>query len=168
VNAATALSALASAPESIRIEPEIAAASLSRVELPGRYQQRGKYVFDVAHNPAGAAVLAETIRAVAPPRPRVAVVSVLDDKDWLGMLEVLSHAVDHIILTTAPTSPTDRTWDPAAAIRAAEERGWPCVLEADFGHALDRAEREGRTVIVTGSFHTVGDAFTRLHVSPFA
>jgi folylpolyglutamate synthase/dihydropteroate synthase len=30
------------------------------------------------------------------------------------------------------------------------------------------AEHRERTVLVTGSFHTVGDAMSRLQVSPFA
>ena len=29
----------------------------------------GKFIFDVAHNPAGAEVLVQTLRAVSPPQP---------------------------------------------------------------------------------------------------
>jgi dihydrofolate synthase/folylpolyglutamate synthase len=38
----------------------------------------------------------------------------------------------------------------------------------DFDRALVRAAEEGATVVITGSFHTVGDAMTRLQVSPTA
>jgi dihydrofolate synthase/folylpolyglutamate synthase len=38
----------------------------------------------------------------------------------------------------------------------------------DFDDALARADREGATVLVTGSFHTVGDAMARLQVDPLA
>jgi dihydrofolate synthase/folylpolyglutamate synthase len=38
----------------------------------------------------------------------------------------------------------------------------------DFAAALGRAESGAGTVLVTGSFHTVGDALALLHVSPMA
>jgi dihydrofolate synthase / folylpolyglutamate synthase len=38
----------------------------------------------------------------------------------------------------------------------------------DFDRALVRAAEWGATVLVTGSFHTVGDAMARLEVSPTA
>jgi dihydrofolate synthase / folylpolyglutamate synthase len=40
------------------------------------------------------------------------------------------------------------------------------VALADFDDALRRAESDGATALVTGSFHTVGDAMVRLQVSP--
>jgi dihydrofolate synthase/folylpolyglutamate synthase len=167
-NAATALRALDLLPEPWRTGPVEAGASLDRVVLPGRFHRHGKFIFDIAHNPDGAAVLSGTIVAVDPARPLVAVLSVLGDKDWRRMIETLALVVDRIILTTAPTSPASRAWDPAVALREATERGWPCVLERDFDAALTRAEREAATVLVTGSVHTVGDAMARLHVSPLA
>jgi dihydrofolate synthase / folylpolyglutamate synthase len=41
-------------------------------------------------------------------------------------------------------------------------------VEPDMNAALNRAENNSGTVVVTGSFHTVGDAMARLQVSPFA
>jgi dihydrofolate synthase/folylpolyglutamate synthase len=38
----------------------------------------------------------------------------------------------------------------------------------DFGQALAHARSEAATVLVTGSFHTVGDAMERLQVHPLA
>ena len=35
-------------------------------------------------------------------------------------------------------------------------------VEPDFDAALSRVQRDARTVLVTGSFFTVGDALTRL------
>jgi dihydrofolate synthase/folylpolyglutamate synthase len=42
------------------------------------------------------------------------------------------------------------------------------VREDDFALALERARQTAATVLVTGSFHTVGDAMERLQVDPFA
>jgi folylpolyglutamate synthase/dihydropteroate synthase len=43
------------------------------------------------------------------------------------------------------------------------------VVERDFDRALDVVRQAtAGTVLVTGSFHTVGDAMTGLQVSPLA
>jgi dihydrofolate synthase/folylpolyglutamate synthase len=39
---------------------------------------------------------------------------------------------------------------------------------ADFDEALTRASTLGATTLVTGSFHTVGDAMARLQRSPLS
>jgi dihydrofolate synthase/folylpolyglutamate synthase len=141
---------------------------LPGVTLPGRFQRHGRYIFDVAHNPDGATVLARTLDAVAPPRPIVAIVAVLADKDWRGILTALSASVDHFVLTSAPTAPESRAWRPEDAVTFARDHGWSADVEHDFARALARGESAGGTVLVTGSFHTVGDAMTNLQVSPLA
>jgi dihydrofolate synthase/folylpolyglutamate synthase len=140
--------------------------ALPAVRLPGRFQRVGPYIFDVAHNPDGAAVLATTVDAVQPPTPRTAVLCVLADKDWRGVMTALSGVVDSFILTDAPSAPTSRAWDRESALWFARERGWSAVSEPDFDRALVRATEVSSTVVVTGSFHTVGDAMLRLNVDP--
>jgi folylpolyglutamate synthase/dihydropteroate synthase len=56
----------------------------------------------------------------------------------------------------------------SAAATYAREQGWNAVSEPDFEAALARATEMARTVVVTGSFHTVGDAMARLDVDPVA
>lgn len=165
-NTATALVALDALPPPFRTAAEAAIPALAGLELPGRFQREGAFVFDVAHNREGAAVLAASLGAVQLPRPIVAVLSVLGDKDWRGMLEELAPVVDEFILTTARTAPPHRAWDPAAAHQVAGAMGCTSTIAASFDHALADARTRGRTVVVTGSFHTVGDAMARLHVSP--
>jgi dihydrofolate synthase/folylpolyglutamate synthase len=167
-NVATALTMLDAAGAPWSVSPADAARALAEVRLPGRFQWAGRYLFDVAHNPDGARVLAETLAALAPERPVAALVTVLADKDWRGMLTALAPVVDHFVLSTAPTAPPGRVWDPREAEAFAAAHGWPVTLEADFDRALARAERLGATVLVTGSFHTVGDAMLRLQVDPLA
>jgi len=135
--------------------------------VPGRFDRRGKWLFDVAHNPDGMRALAGVLGATRPPRPLVAVVSILRDKAWREMLETLAPAVDALVLTRAPSAPAERAWDLAEAARWAEQRGIEAAVEPDFGAALEGAARRAATVLVTGSFHTVGDAMARLPgVSP--
>jgi dihydrofolate synthase/folylpolyglutamate synthase len=167
-NVATALTMLDAAGPAWRLPLDDAATALRTVRLPGRFHRVGRHVFDVAHNPAGAAVLAETLAALDPPRPVAALVTVLADKDWREMLRALAPAVDTFVLSTAPTAPPGRVWDAAEALAFARAEGWAAELEPDFDRALARAGEAGETVLVTGSFHTVGDAMLRLQVDPLA
>jgi dihydrofolate synthase/folylpolyglutamate synthase len=167
-NAAVAMSALGALPAPFMMSPSQVCASLPRVRVAGRFQMTYDVIFDVAHNREGAAVCAATLSAVAPPRPRSVLFSVLADKDWRGMLEELAPHVDSFVLTRAPTSPPNRAWDPQAGLDEAQRRGWTAVVEPDFDAAIARAREMGQTVLITGSFHTVGDAMSRLHVSPLA
>lgn len=165
-NALTALTMLDSLPEGLWRPVADHLPALRHVSLPGRFSRHGAWIFDVAHNPDGSAVTAETLRGAAPARPIVALVSVLGDKDWRGMLSALSGDVDHFVLTDAPTAPASRAWAGSEALEYAQSRGWSAEFEADFDRALTLAPTRGATVLVTGSFHTVGDAMSRLQVSP--
>jgi dihydrofolate synthase/folylpolyglutamate synthase len=167
-NTATALLLLDAAGPPYATTLAEARSALPSVRLPGRFQRVGRYVFDVAHNPDGAAVLAQTLRGMRPATPVSALVSVLDDKDWRGMLRELAPVVDHLVLTLAPTAPASRAWSTEQAFAFATEQGWPAECEPDFDAALRRAAELGETVVVTGSFHTVGDAMLRLQVDPLA
>lgn len=144
------------------------APALAGIRLAGRFDRRGAWIFDVAHNPDGAAVLAQTLAAVAPPGPVVALLTVLEDKDWRGIMRALAPAVSSFVLTRAPTAPASRAWDPAVALAFARAAGWEATLEPDFDRALALAPTRGATVLVTGSFHTVGDAMLRLQMNPLS
>jgi dihydrofolate synthase/folylpolyglutamate synthase len=147
---------------------EVARDALPSVRLPGRFQRVDQFIFDVAHNPDGAAVLAATVSAVRPPSPIAVVLCVLADKDWRGVMTTLAKVVDLFVLTNAPTAPSSRAWDLADAARFAADHGWSVEAEGDFDTAIRRATEQARTVLVTGSFHTVGDAMARLDVDPVA
>ena len=121
----------------------------------------------MAHNPDGAAVLARTLTAVRPPRPIVALLSVLNDKDWRGVMTALAGAVDAFVLTNAPTAPANRAWVADEALAFATASGWRAEAVTNFDEALARATARAGTVLVTGSFHTVGDAMASLQLSPF-
>jgi dihydrofolate synthase/folylpolyglutamate synthase len=165
-NAAVAAAILEALPEALMPTAGELTRGLARVRLPGRFQRWGQYIFDVAHNPDGAMMLSNTLAAMGPRRPVVAVLSVLSDKDWRGIMDALSPVVDEFVLTSAPTSPPSRAWNLPDPLAYAREKGWKAELLRDFDRALVRASERGETVLVTGSFHTVGDAMERLEVSP--
>jgi dihydrofolate synthase/folylpolyglutamate synthase len=165
-NSAVAIAMLEALPAGLAPSESELHAGMPHVRLPGRFQRVGKYLFDVAHNPAGAAVLASTLSKIAPPKPIVAVLSVLSDKDWRGIMDALAPAVERFILTNAPTAPPSRAWTIPEPLNYARERGWDAEVIRDFDRALVRGASDGATVLITGSFHTVGDAMARLEVSP--
>lgn len=138
------------------------------VVLPGRFQRSGSWIFDVAHNPAGSEVLADTLRALNPPRPLVAVLGVLRDKDWRSMMRALSTIIDEVIITQPPTAPVTRSWSLEEAGEFARSLHWRSSVANDFDDAISRATSSGATQVATGSFHTVGDAMARLQVNPLA
>jgi dihydrofolate synthase/folylpolyglutamate synthase len=73
------------------------------------------------------------------------------------MLSVLSREVDALVLTHAPTAPQNRAWDLEIVRGFVERAGIQATFEPHFASAL-RSTAEAATVVVTGSFHTVGDA----------
>jgi dihydrofolate synthase / folylpolyglutamate synthase len=170
-NAALAAELLALLDEPLRPDPRTLAVGLATTRWPGRMQIeriRGTtYVLDVAHNPDGARVLADTLERVALPSPRILVVGILGDKDWQRMLPRLAAASQEVILTTPRSAPRDRRWDPDAVRRWCSEtlRIEPRIL-TDLPAALSRAATLAPhgTVIVTGSVHTVGDAIATLQL----
>nr|MDQ6872119.1 Mur ligase family protein [Gemmatimonadota bacterium] len=141
---------------------------LEKIFLRGRFQRWRSFIFDVAHNPDGARAVAEAIRALNPLSPRIAIVAVLADKDWKGIIRALAPTVDRFVFTNTPSAPPGRRWDPAQAQAYAKSQGFNSLLEPDLDSALKSAQQSGKTVLVTGSFHTVGDVMSRLQVSPFA
>jgi len=167
-NTVIAIASVAALGDKYLPPPDSISSAVSNVYLPGRFQRHGKFIFDVAHNPAGARTVAETVSAINPPGPRTAVLAVLADKDWQGIIRELAPAVDRFLFTNAPSASPERAWNAAEAHAFALSEGFAADLEPDLDVALARAEKRCGTVLVTGSFHTVGDSMSRLQVSPFA
>lgn len=130
-------------------------ASFATAYVPGRFEVRGKWVFDVAHNPDGMQVVAEAIRESGLPRPLHALVGIRNDKNWKAMLDMLRPVVDRLALTVPPSIPLMQRW-------SLEDLGPDISFEPDFERALHDIQEGAQTVLVTGSFHTVGDAMARL------
>ena len=157
-NAAVAEVLLGALPEALRPSAAAVRSGFQAARLPGRFETRGKWVFDVAHNPGGMAALVAELGAQRPPGPVHALVGILGDKDWAGMIEALAGAVDRIWASAPPNAPPERAWDLAAV----SERFPAVTVEPDFDRALEAVQDGAETVVVAGSFHTVGDAMVRL------
>ena len=164
VNARVALAALAALPAPFA--PPVSGRhwprSFADVFVPGRFDVRGRWIFDVAHNPDGAGVLADTLRDTDPPAPRHALVGVLGDKDYLGMITALAGQIDRFVFTLPATAPAKRRWSLERLAGELATQTIPAQFEPDFEAALERVQEGAESIVVTGSFHTVGDALARL------
>lgn len=169
-NAAVAHGILMALPARYRPDRRAIERGFADARIPGRFDRRGKWLFDVAHNPDGMRALGEAIDVGRIPRPIHALVSILGDKAWPEMLVRLDRAVDRGVLTVAPTA-AGRRWDMSWLERWLRDPNRPpaqahWVLEPDFAKALERVQEGAATVLVTGSFHTVGDVLVALGMEP--
>jgi len=158
-NAAVAQAVLEALPSEWRPTAGAIEQGIAAAWLPGRFDRRGKWLFDVAHNPAAIAALARSMRAIGVSRPVNALIGVLNDKDWASMLPAVQSEVDSVWISTPPTAPAERISDLAQLASVGSDN---LVVEPDFDAALSGVQRNARTILVTGSFHTVGDAMSRL------
>ena len=165
-NAGVAHGILMALPPRWRPDPEAITRGFAEAWVPGRLDRRGKWLFDVAHNPDGMRSLVQALAAIRPQGPVHALVSILGDKEWPDMLVQLDRAIDRGVLTVAPTA-ASRGWDAAwlrrwlgDASRPPARASW--TLVPDFKTALREVQRDAGTVLVTGSFHTVGDVMAEL------
>jgi dihydrofolate synthase / folylpolyglutamate synthase len=129
--------------------------------VPGRFQvvdENPVTVVDGAHNAAGMAALAQSLRSFAAGRRVVACVSVLDDKDAAGMLRELLPLCTEVVFTA---SENPRAL-PAATLESlcGQLGGPPARTVAGARRALDAsldAIGPGGVAIATGSIYLIAD-----------
>lgn len=137
------------------------APAVGAVRLPGRLEWvpgTPPVLLDGAHNPAGIAALAGSLpEVVGGRRPRVAVMSMLGDKDISTMLAELAPHLDGLVATG---SHHVRALPAAVIAEAARAYGLEARVEerpeASLAAAREWAGRDG-VVIVAGSLYLLGD-----------
>jgi dihydrofolate synthase/folylpolyglutamate synthase len=165
-NAAIAHGILSALPVAYRPRQEQVERAFGSTRVSGRLDRRGRWLFDVAHNPDGMRSLVTALEAIRPARPVHALVSILGDKEWPEMLVQLDRVIDRGFLTIAPTAAA-RGWDIAWLRRWLRDSARPparaeWTLVPDFREAIRRVQEGAGTALVTGSFHTVGDVMLAL------
>jgi dihydrofolate synthase/folylpolyglutamate synthase len=138
---------------------------------PGRFQRfrpssdAPEYLFDVAHNPAGAWALRSTLSACYENRGIVMVFGAMRDKAIQEVAEILFPLAERVIATRAENP---RSATPAEIRQAAARIAHDGIEEAaGVAAALKRAaEAAGaqKLVVVTGSIYIVGEAMRILGV----
>ena len=145
--------------------------------IPGRLERIAEHpptFIDAAHNPDGAAALAEALPAVTGDRRVVACLAILADKDAAAMVQALASSLHHAVCTQLPadgpqasksrTSEAHRPSVPAGDLAGmCGEAGLGAEVEVDFAAALRQAielareEPEG-AVLVAGSHYAIAPA----------
>jgi len=140
--------------------------AFGKLNLAGRFQvirSHRTWVLDVAHNPAAAAVLAESLLALSHAGKITAVVGMLADKDVQGIIEPLSELVDTWIAIPVEGATAELAAPLAQDIANYSMR--PCRIAESIPAALEYADRQANAdqlILVTGSFYAVGPALAWL------
>jgi dihydrofolate synthase/folylpolyglutamate synthase len=152
------------------VTPEAIERGIRETHWPGRFQVKPaehgapEYVFDVAHNPAGAWALRSTLSNCYEDRLLTLVFGAMRDKAIGEMAEILFPLASRVIATPAD-NPRSAAPD---EIREAAARTATDIEDAmDVASALDRAgSRTGpqNLVVITGSIYIVGEAMRVLGV----
>jgi dihydrofolate synthase/folylpolyglutamate synthase len=141
--------------------------------VPGRLERVGDdplAFLDVAHNPDGAAALAEALDEVVGDRPVVACLAMLADKDASAMVRALAPVLDYAVCTELDPATLEARGLPGVRSHAAgklaavcAEAGIPAEQQPELTAALRRGrelarERAGGVLLVTGSHYLLAPA----------
>jgi dihydrofolate synthase/folylpolyglutamate synthase len=143
--------------------------SLARTRVLGRMQGLNtdrRWLLDVAHNPAAAEVLADTLRTLPAAGATVAIVGMLDDKDVAGLVAPLAGLVDEWIAATAESPRAIPA--PELGRQVANLSGRACLVAGSPAEAAARAAAVAGPddrILVTGSFYLVGPVLGRINQS---
>ena len=164
-NAATALAALRELSSRLPLTREAIERGLREVQLPGRFQRVStpdgiEWIFDVAHNPDAAAVLAANLARHPACGRTLAVCGMLSDKNVAAVLAALRGRIDRWF---AATTDGPRGLSDAALAGRGAEAGIEMIPGGTVCEAMRVAAQEARAgdrIVVFGSFHTVGPALS--------
>ncbi len=160
-NAALALECLYAA--GVHLSYGVVQHGLSVVRWPGRFERLEhagrEVILDGAHNPQGAAMLAETWREQFRGRKASLVFSAVAAKDVQGILALLAPLASAIHICPVDTP---RALPPEELAAALPEGAPPHVCHATFGAAFDAALKEDGPVLIAGSLFLVGEARARI------
>ncbi len=155
------------------VDKEKVAGVAATLRVPGRLELIAEspptYV-DAAHNPDGAAALAEALPGIAAGRPVVACLAMLADKDAPAIVAALAPALRSVVCTEIPQSALEGHGRPGARSRPAEElaqlcqaHGLEAIAEPQLEPALRRATELAcgtfaGVLVVIGSNYLIGPA----------
>lgn len=142
----------------VRVSRAAIESGLTSTKWPARlslYERPGgrRLLVDGAHNPAGAATLAEYVDEEWPGGLPL-VFGAMRDKHVTGMVEALVSVARPLVLTTAPGRRAAGAHELARALPAGF--AGPVLQEPDRRAALDAAWAAGPTIVVAGSLYLAG------------
>ncbi len=175
-NAAVALATVEAFLGDEPLDGEVVREAFGQVTSPGRLEiirRSPTIVLDAAHNPHGAAAVADALQDSFTFSPLVGVVGVMADKDAEGLLEAFEPVLAQIVCTqnsTRRSMPAEELAEVARGIFGSERVHVARRLDEAVDKAATLAEEGGvygeaigsGGVLVTGSVITVGEARSML------
>src|SRR5579864_77663 len=147
------------------LDEDLIGEAFANIRVPGRMEvvRRGPLVvLDGAHNPAAARALADAMPSSFQWDKLRLIVSIMEDKDFAGVLAPLVAIADDVIVTRNDSPRAASVEQLADAVRALGKDAQTVSNVADaISVAMERAE-ESDAILVTGSLYTVGDARRKL------
>jgi dihydrofolate synthase/folylpolyglutamate synthase len=150
---------------------EVAQAGLWQVRLPARFEVVDRsplVIVDGAHNPDGAATVADTLGEDFDVQGKVVyVVGMFRGRDPVQMLDAMGARTADLVIACTPPSP--RALPPEELAAVTRSLGVPAEVVSDVDEAIERARSvtTGEDVIVvTGSLYTAGAARDALGLDP--
>lgn len=155
------------------LEAKAVTAVAASLTVPGRLERVGEdpaVFIDVAHNPDGAAALAEGLAEVAPGRPVVACIAALGDKDAGAMIRALAPALSQVVCAELDSAAIESRGLPGIASHSAAKLAAACAEVGlrteqvpDFKAAVRRgrelaASLRGGVLLITGSHYVLAPA----------
>jgi dihydrofolate synthase/folylpolyglutamate synthase len=173
-NAALAVAAVEAFTGESAIDREVLGEAFALIRSPGRLEvmhREPTVIIDAAHNPHGMSTLVRTLEHEFDFDRRVALFAPMGDKDVEGMLELLEHHFDAIIVTknSSPRSSDLTHLEELAVARFGRSRTQSATnLSSGISEAIQWAKAQGNAsaergkmraaVVITGSVVTVGEA----------
>jgi len=151
------------------LTPDSIERGIRETRWPGRFQVvpgTPEFVFDVAHNPAGAWALRSTLSACCEDRRLIFVFGAMRDKAIQEIAEILFPLAERVIATRAENP---RSAGPEEIRSAASRTHADIALAPDVASAIAQARvvaGESGVIVVTGSIYIVGEAMQVLGVRP--
>lgn len=159
-NAAAVLAALEALGKILPVDAGAIRKGLASVRLAGRFEVLpGKplRIFDVAHNPHGAAALADTLSRMPCAGRTLAVFSMFSDKDVQGVVAAMKAGIDQWFV-----APLEGPRATSVSVLMGVLTREHCLHAKTFDSPADAyraacaSAQENDRIVIFGSFHTVG------------
>jgi dihydrofolate synthase/folylpolyglutamate synthase len=137
-------------------------AGAAKAYCPGRFERRGQFILDGAHNPQAAEILVEILRSEGfAEKSLVLLTSMVNGHESEAFYRALAPMVKQAVVGPIDfhrAQPPEKVAD--AANRAGIPASWFPTLDGAIAEATALAE--GDPVLVAGSFYFLGDVGNRL------
>jgi len=135
---------------------------LKEFSVSGRFEiieKKQTWILDVAHNPHAAVNLKKRLESLHPYKKITVIFSMMQDKDVIGIVEVLDDLVDHWIVCqmNTPRSHTAETLQKKLNDFGITNVTVESGLHEAFSNIKNHSKKNDR-ILVTGSFEIVGPA----------